>query len=330
MINCLELPKFRKSFISIIVALSATMTIDAIFTVPAQAESAPPAYPEVQEPAFKSLPAAALISEDKGSGLSTYGFTFRGAKVVVIRVKSDSPWRLRPGLSSTTAPTSTLAAAHKAVAAVNGGYFNLSDGESASYLIKYGKLLLDPTKNKALTGNAKLQPFLPDIFNRSELRVYKDKAGKPSYAIARHQEKVPEGLTLVHSLQGGPQLLPELTARQEAFLREEKGGKQVDSIGVNRTAARTAIAFTKCGDLLVVSAAGKGQDEFSSGLKLSDLADLLRGLSAVQALNFDGGTSTTLVRARCQKGSTEVLPDYDMLIGREPETLVRSILYLAK
>lgn len=330
MINCLLLSRFRKSFT--VIFLSAFLALSTSLTSPPDAASQcpPPAYPEVQEPSFKSLPSSAIIGEDKGSGLTTYGFTYRGAKVVVLRVKADSALRLRPGFSSTTAPTSTLAAAHKAVAAVNGGYFNLSDGESASYCYKDGNLVLDPTKNKALTGNVKLKPFLPDIFNRSELRIYKDKSGKRSYAIARHLDKTPDGLTLVHSLQGGPQLLPELTAKQEAFLREEKDGKQVDSIGVNRTAARTAVAFTRCGDLLIVSAAGKGQDEFSSGLKLSDLADLLRGLSAVQALNFDGGTSTTLVRARCRKGSQDVMPDYDMLIGREPETLVRSILYLSR
>ncbi len=45
-------------------------------------------------------------------------------------------------------------------------------------------------------------------------------------------------------LGGGPQLLPKLTAKEEAFIRVGNDGKQVDSIGCNKTAARTAIGIT--------------------------------------------------------------------------------------
>lgn len=268
---------------------------------------------------FESLPPGSAC-EDPARGVKAYRFTLEdGTKVALLRVETGAR-QLLPGFGPRTAPTSVTLAQKVGIAGVNGGYFNLSDGESASYLVSGGKVEMDPTKNKALTGNKRLQPFLPQIFDRSELRFYKGARGAARYAIAKHSQPVPAGEKLVWSLQGGPRLLPELTAEAEAFLRKEADGKMVDSIGVNRTAARTAVGIGSLGELLVVSVCGKGQDEFSSGLTLADLAQLLTRLGASEALNFDGGTSTTMV---VKKGAGQ-----EMLIGRSPETLVRSILYL--
>lgn len=271
---------------------------------------------------FDTLPAGAY-SPVPVRGMRLCQFTLvEGTKVVCLKVDKGA-LRLLPGFGEHTAPTSVTLAQKKGVAGVNGGYFNLSDGESASYLLLGDKVEMDPTKNKALTGNKRLQPFLPQIFDRSELRAYTGANGKLSYCISKHSDKIPEDMKfkkLAWSLQGGPRLLPELTAEPEAFLRREADGKMVDSIGVNRTAARTAVGICPGGELLIVSVCGKGQDEFSSGLTLGGLAQLLSKLGATDALNFDGGTSTTMV---VRKGA-----GIEMLIGRKPETLVRSVLYL--
>ena len=71
--------------------------------------------------------------------------------------------------------------------------------------------------------------------------------------------------------------------------------------------------------------AGKKQDEFSAGLTLADLALLLSNLGAKEALNLDGGTSSTMV---LKGGALQSDKDYCMLVGREPETLVKSTLCL--
>jgi len=222
---------------------------------------------------------------------------------------------------SKTAPTSQVVQEEKALFGVNGGYFNLSNGESTSYVVLKGAVCADPTKNLALTENPKLKPFLSQIYNRTEIRFLKAKDKLPSVQIATHNEPLPQGRVLDSSLQGGPRLLPELTAEQEAFVRTEADGKQVDSIGVARTAARTAVGLTKDGYLLIVAVAGKGQDEFSSGLTLVDLANLLKNLGALEAVNLDGGTSTTMIQ-RSAKDKSQCL----MLVGRTPETRVRSAL----
>ncbi len=225
---------------------------------------------------------------------------------------------------SVTATTAEIAAEKKALLAVNGGYFNLSNGESTSYVVLAGKVCADPSQNKALTENPRLKPFLPQIYNRSELRFLKKVGSKTTAAIAvkitAHNQPLPEGMALVASLQAGPRILPQLTAEDEAFVRTEADGRKVDSIGVGRTAARTAIGLTDDGYMLVLAVAGKGQDEFSSGLNLADLAKLLKNLGAVDAINFDGGTSTTMVKRKQNSG------EYETLIGRTPQTRVRSAL----
>ncbi len=141
--------------------------------------------------------------------------------------------RLAAKLGLHTEPTSEQARLSQAVAALNGGYFNLSDGKSASYVIVGGATEADPKNNQALVQNPKLKAFLPSIFNRSELRVVEDRAGQVHYVIAAHDEPLNPGLKLVDSLQGGPRLLPNLTASEEAFLRIEEGGGETDSIELN-------------------------------------------------------------------------------------------------
>ena len=57
---------------------------------------------------------------------------------------------------------------------------------------------------------------------------------------------------------------------------------------------RTAIAKTKDGQLLVVTVDGR-QPGVSVGMSLTELADLLLEFEASEAINLDGGGSTTMV-----------------------------------
>lgn len=61
---------------------------------------------------------------------------------------------------------------------------------------------------------------------------------------------------------------------------------------ITQRAARSAVGLTRDGSLLWVVA---GQAQESSGLTLAELANLMQQLGSIQALNLDGGNSSTLV-----------------------------------
>lgn len=265
-------------------------------------------------------PSPRLVKQD---GLQYFEFkTKNGSNVFLLAVDlSNKKLRIEPVVNNPTAATTVATNRVHAVAAVNGAFFNLSNGESTSYITVSGEQLCDPTRNKALTENAKLKPFLDTIYKRSELRMLKDKSGLVQLSIAPHFAPVPHGHKILHSIQAGPRLLPRMTEREEAFVRTESDGKVVDSIGVYKPAARTAVGITKERRYaLIVCVASKRQDEFSSGLTLPELAQLMLKLGCTDAINLDGGTSTTM--------SVKLASDSDaqMVCGREPETLVKSTL----
>lgn len=251
------------------------------------------------------------------------------AHLVVIDLRSGN-WKVRPVVSPQTKATSEFATAENASVAINGGFFNLSDGESASYVTINGKQVCDPKNNKALTENPKLQPFLSRIFDRHELRLYQDGAGKMHAQIAKHSDALSSNGQLLHAIQGGPQLLPSITAEQEAFIRKESDGKEVDSIGCNKMAARTACGITDDGYLLLITVCGAGQNPESKGVTLQELADILRQLGCVQALNLDGGASSTMF-VRLRPVNAEVSHTLDAgttVCGKSPETRVKSAVLL--
>lgn len=270
---------------------------------------------------WRDLKVTESLSDD--GSVNYYSFAMgNGSKAYLCVLDLNSKrYCLRPLVNTPTCPTSSAGTQAKAVAAVNGGFFNLSDGESTSFVTVDGKVICDPTGNKDLITNPKLMPFLDTIFNRSELRIGGGKAS--NLAIAAHKDLLAKDQKPAYVLGGGPQLVPKLTAKEEAFIRTGPDGKSVDSIGCNKTAARTAIGITNDGHALILCVAGKGQDEFSSGVTLEQLAQLLKNLGCARALNFDGGTSTTMAIADKSSGG-----GLKMVCGKSPETRVKSILMI--
>lgn len=246
------------------------------------------------------------------------------AHVIVVDMRHGD-WELKPAVSEPrTTPTSVQAIAAGASAAVNAGYFNLKGGgDSTSYITLDGKIVADPSKNTVLMGNPKLQPFIARILNRSEVRFMRDAAGKQVIRVTRHTTPLPHGMKLEHAIQAGPQLLPTQQAIDEAFIRTNHDGTDTDSISSLKPAARTAFGVSADGHAIIVCVAGKGQDPESTGITLEELASLMRNLGCVQAINFDGGASTTMY-VHFPNG-TEA-GERAAVCGKNPETLVKSVL----
>lgn len=95
-------------------------------------------------------------------------------------------------------------------------------------------------------------------------------------------------------LQAGPLLVDRgRVACAEDLEGFSAGRHQFDSDITDGRYPRAAIALARRGRLLAVACDGRADDE--AGLSMTELAEALIALGAVQALNLDGGGSTSLV-----------------------------------
>lgn len=277
----------------------------------------------------KSFGSALTVVAEIGKGLIYGTATVNGMKAHVLEIDmSGGDWDVKPFVSDGRETTLRLAGLHECVAAVNAGYFNMSDGVSASFVTVDGKQVCDPRTNSALVGNPRLGPFLKEIFNRSEIRFCKSAKApeKVTAVILPHDAPDPEGLITLDAIQGGPVLLPEMDAEAQAFVRKEKDGKIVDSIGTTSKAARTAIGIKGNGELVLVCVAGGKKREFQAGLSLADMAGLMKRLGSVAALNLDGGTSTTMVVKLSNADAKSAGEALKSVCSFEPQRPVKSII----
>ena len=110
-------------------------------------------------------------------------------------------------------------------------------------------------------------------------------------AIARrdHLPATPGG----DLLQAGPLLVrggAPVVGDAEGF---SAGSHQFDSDITAGRYPRAAIGLTRRGEILAVACDGRADDE--AGLTLAELAEAMAALGAVQAMNLDGGGSTSLI-----------------------------------
>ena len=179
------------------------------------------------------------------------------------------------------------------LAVVNGGFFDPNNGKTTSHLIVNTQRVGNPAENEGLTGNPKMQPYLPQIFNRSEFRVYDCPlvAMLTPYAITAHDDPAPEGCNVVHAIGAGPQLLPADTSETEAFTRYENGELVRDAIGSVYPNARSAIGIHQDGSAMLIMVA---QRPDAPGFTLAEVAEFAASEGATQLLNLDGGSSASL------------------------------------
>jgi hypothetical protein len=284
----------------------------------------------VNNPIWHELPSPEYLWPSKTAVYYTFQ-TQGGTRVhlVVVDLKSGE-WTFRPAVNTPVTGTAACAERFSASAATNGGFFNLhAGGDSTSYALIDGKEAADPRANKLLMSNQRLVPYLDTILNRTEVRFLKDQHGKPAIQICPHRTATAAGMKLVHSLQGGPRLLPELTSVEEAFIRTESDGSRSDAIGCLKPASRTAFGITPDGYAMMICTASPKQDPESHGLTLAELAKLLKDLGCTEAVNLDGGGSTTMFIRPLETVSTsgQAAPAR-VVCGRSPETLVKTVLLL--
>jgi Phosphodiester glycosidase len=194
----------------------------------------------------------------------------------------------------------------KAIAIINGGYFDPKNRQTTAFVTAQGQLLLDPRQNKDLMGNANVAPYMAKILNRSEFRHYRCGPIEPAtpatpanaltdrYDITAHNAPIPPGCQLSDGLGAGPQLLPSRSDEADALYIADNGRVIRDPIGRDRPNARSAVAIKSDGSLLLAMVSQLPNRPTESGMTLTELAAFLKAQGAVKALNLDGGTSSSL------------------------------------
>ncbi len=198
--------------------------------------------------------------------------------------------------------TSTFAREARACVAVNGGYFRMGafPATAVGWLAQGGRTLAPPTAVETRggvaypTARAALGLFADGRAEVAWAAVRPDASvGRLSMPVATRQD-VPAGAVPVgdpwpvrDALGAGPMLLRggglRVTAAEEVFF-----GTSIPAVH-----PRTAVGVAADGALVVVLV--DGRQAGSAGVDLNDLARLMQAAGARDALNLDGGGSSTVV-----------------------------------
>lgn len=211
---------------------------------------------------------------DVGKGMrslqAAFPLLYGGPQYVsIVEIKPSRKARAGIGTSRQMKPLSVLAKERKATAAINGSYYNMSKGNSVTFL-KIDRAVADSTTEAEfkirVTGaiavrKGKLR-ILP--WSRSIERGYKKKKGTV--------------------LASGPLLL--LNSHNADW-------SKCDQDFIETKHPRSAIAITKDKRVLLITVDGRSPGN-AIGMNIPELAHLMKALGGKTALNLDGGGSTTL------------------------------------
>lgn len=157
----------------------------------------------------------------------------------------------------------------EALAAVNAGFFNIRDGGSATY-IRTGGLIVDTDttdkwkRNANMTGSVLIDKNGDVIIGRAETNSWYD--SHPEYS-----EVLVTGPLLIYG-------------REKTLLRST-------SLVINKH-PRTSIG--KRGSHKIILVTLDGRTDQAIGMTLGELTDLMISLQCKDAVNLDGGGSTTM------------------------------------
>lgn len=189
--------------------------------------------------------------------------------------------------------TGAFAEENQALVAINGGFFDVKNGGSVDYIKVDGKLV-NPTRSKSVRGNAVLS-------------IHKKKV-----AIQAASPENTEGSMAENVMLSGPLLV----------LSGQRISLEANPFNSNRH-PRTAIAVHKNNKLIMMVV--DGRNSLAHGMSLFELASVLKWLGAKDAMNLDGGGSSTLYI----KGENIVnYPSDNKLFDHEGQRSVANIIYL--
>lgn len=192
--------------------------------------------------------------------------------VCVIELPAGSPRRLAFTYEPQRTPTTAHASKHAALAAINGSYFDMQLHNPICYLRIDGNELGVNTPQASDSLHRKYYQY-------GSLAL---RDGRPLIFIPDSARLAERSLPDANIMTAGPLLIHK---GRRMPLRNDK-------TFVTSRHNRTAIGVRQDGTVLLVTVDGRTKE--SEGLALSDFSALLHYLGCCEALNLDGGGSTTM------------------------------------
>jgi len=192
--------------------------------------------------------------------------------------------------------TSTFALENNAVVAINGGFFDMKNGGSVDY-IKVNNQIINHTKSPSRRANAVLS-------------IHKRKISIQQSNLHNTEESNAANILL-----SGPLLI-----EKDSIIRLRD-----DPFNSNRH-PRTAIALTKKNKLILLVV--DGRNKMAQGMNLEELAKVLKWIGAKDAMNLDGGGSSTLYIQGMTANNIVNYPTDNKKFDHDGQRKVANIIYI--
>ena len=229
-----------------------------------------------------------------------------GAQYILILKAKHPKYRLDLAFAKDSLiKTSAFAKQSKALAAINGGFFDMKAGGSVSFLVSDGVIIHENKPNVLSVENE---------MGANAIVVYDN--GKGDILPTQGPTRIPLLKNVEDAIVTGPLLLKnsQINPLQKRPFNDLKH-------------PRSAICLGKKEIWLV---AVDGRHKEASGLNLNDLAQFLLSCGCQQAINLDGGGSTTLYLNTNKFDGIINHPSDNKKFDQEGERPVANVLFLRK
>ena len=178
---------------------------------------------------------------------------------------------------------SDFAVKSKALAGINGSYFDMRTGVPVCYLRVAGKQLGENTPQTHDTINRK-------YYQNGTIRL--TRSGRPRFIIPDTNRLSECKLPDSNIMTAGPMLIH----------RGEVVPQRLDRKFVYQRHNRTALGLKRDGTIVLLVADGRAKDQ-CNGLSIPELTRVMRWLGCTEAVNLDGGGSSTMyIKDRGEEG----------------------------
>ena len=229
-----------------------------------------------------------------------------GAQYILILKAKHPKYRLDLAFAKDSLiKTSAFAKQSKALAAINGGFFDMKAGGSVSFLVSDGVIIHENKPNVLSMDNE---------MGANAIVVYDN--GTVDILPTQGPTRIPSLNNVEDAIVTGPLLLKnsQINPLQKRPFNDLKH-------------PRSAICLGKK-EIWLVAADGRHKE--ATGLNLNDLAQFLLSCGCPQAINLDGGGSTTLYLNTKKLNGIVNHPSDNKKFDSEGERPVANVLFLRK